>query len=102
MSRTPRNQGTLPDTALSLDVRLRESLEDPVIRGSIKIAGGLPVKKDLHDGELVTVTINGPDGDVIATGICEVGLPVARHIRMPKVGIIGAERVHTATFQPDE
>lgn len=100
-SRTRNGQGQLPDTALSLDVHLRSQVENPVIRGSLKLAGAMPVKQDLNDGEQVTVTVNGPDGEVLSSGVFEIGLPTARHIRQKGVGIIGAERVHTATFDPD-
>ncbi len=92
MSRTPKGQKTLDHTALSLDIHLRSTIEDPVVRGSLKLTGALPVTKDLNDGDEITVTVNGPDGEQLA---------VPKHLRMPQVGIIGVERVHTATYQPD-
>lgn len=87
---------------ITLEVRQRGDLEDPFLVGALRLSGDMPVKKDLNAGEQVTVQVAGADGDVIASGLFEIGLPAFKYVKMGGVGIIGTERVHTAKFLPGE
>lgn len=100
MSRT--RAGQIEATSqLSLDVRQRPSLEDPLLTGSLKLKGDLPVKRDLQVGEQITVTVADADGIIFATGLFEVGAPGFKELKMRDVGPIGLERVHTAQYDPE-
>ena len=88
-------------TLITLDVRQHPDVEDPFLVGSLKLKGDLPVKKDLHTGDRLTVQVAGPDGGVIASGVFEVGLPAFKPITQKGVGLIGTERVHSADFAAD-
>lgn len=92
----------LPPTQLSLEVRHRPGLEDPYITGSLKLKGEVPVRQDLHAGQELTVQVCNADGEVIASGIFEVGLPGFKDVKAKGAGIIGVERVHAAKFQEEE
>lgn len=83
---------------LSLEVRHRPELEDPILVGSLKLKGDMPIKQDLHPGAQLTVQVANADGEVIASGIYEVGLPSFKDVKVKGVGPIGTERVHTATY----
>jgi hypothetical protein len=91
-------------TQLSLEVRHRPELSerDAFISGSVKLAGDLPVRKDLHAGNRLTVSVADADGTVIASGVFEVGLPNFKDIKAKGAGIIGVERVHKAKFMEEE
>lgn len=86
---------------LSLEVRHRPDLEDPILVGSLKLKGELPVKRDLHTGAQLTVQVANADGEVIASGIYEVGHPNFKDVKVKGAGPIGTERVHSATFDAD-
>lgn len=86
---------------LSLEVRHRPELEDPLLVGSLKLKGDLPVRQDLHTGAQLTVQVANADGEVIASGVYEVGLPSFKDVKMSGVGPIGTERVHTATYDKE-
>lgn len=68
---------------------------DPLLTGSIKIKGALPLGIDLNAGDVVTVSIGGPDGTVIASGQATATYPTFRELR-DDGKLIGTERVHTA------
>lgn len=93
-----RAQGTL----ITLEVRPRPGIEDPWLVASLKLKGELPISKDLHTGEELTVQVAGPDGEVIASGLFEVGLPAFKDIKAKGAGIIGTERAHSAKFMIDQ
>lgn len=94
-------QGDLQGSLLSLEVRQRPELEDPILVGSLELKGAIPVKRDLHAGQQLTVQIAGPDGEIVATGIYEVGLPGFKDVKMRGVGVVGTERVHKAKYDAD-
>lgn len=88
-------------TLITLDVRQRADVEAPFMVASLKLKGELPLRRDLNDGDLLTVQVAGPDGGVLTSGIFEVGLPGFKHIKQKGAGIIGLERVHSAEFAAD-
>lgn len=98
MART--EQGTFLDP-LSTEVRQRPSLEDPLLIGSLKLKGELPLKGNLHPGEQLTVQVADADGQVIASAIYEVKPPAFKDVKMAGVGVIGMERAHTAELDQD-
>lgn len=87
---------------ISLEVRPRPELEDPLLVGSLKLKGEMPVRKDLNAGQQVTVQVADADGVVICSGLFEVGLPNFKDVKMNGVGVIGTERVHGAKYLPGE
>lgn len=93
-------QGTFLEP-LSTEVRQRPNLEDPVLIGSLKLKGEVPIKGNLHPGEQLTVQIANMDGEIIATGIYELTPPAFKDVKVKDVGVIGMERAHTAEFDPE-
>jgi hypothetical protein len=100
MARTRETQGTFLDP-LSTEVRQRAELEDPVLVGSLKLRGEMPIKGNLHPGEQLTVQVADADGQVIAIGIYEIVPPAFKDVKIRGVGVIGMERAHTAEFDPE-
>lgn len=68
------------------------------IDGSLKISGTFGCRKDLNPGDELTVQIANADGEVIASGLAEVG-PVGFAPIKVKNEVIGTERVHKAKLQ---
>lgn len=88
---------------LSLDVKRPPILdENSWVSGSLNLKGALPVRKDLDPGNELTVTVADMDGNVVSTGIFEVGLPGFKYIKAKGAGIIGIERVHSANFREED
>lgn len=100
MSRTRGVQGTFLEP-LSTEVRQRPNLEDPVLVGSLKLKGEIPIKGNLHPGEQLTVQVADADGNVIASGIYELVPPGFKDVKVKGVGVIGMERAHTAEYDPE-
>jgi len=68
--------------------------------GCLKLKGEMPIRQDLHVGNLLTVQVANADGEVIASGLYEVQIPGFKEIKNSGTPI-GVERVHTAEFNPD-
>lgn len=101
MARTRNTQGTFLDP-LSTEVRQRPNLEDPLLIGTLKLTGELPIKGNLHPGEQLTVQVASADGQVIAAGIYELIPPAFKDVDGgPGVGVIGMERAHTAKLDQE-
>lgn len=99
------NRENAVETQLSMEVRPRPELrgENPYIVGALKLSGDLHVRKDFHAGERLTVQVADADGNIVTTGIFELGLPGFKDVKMGgHAGIIGVERVHTAKVVHDE
>lgn len=94
-------QGTFLDP-LSTEVRQRPNLEDPLLIGTLKLKGELPIKGNLHPGEQITVTVANADGEIFASGIFELKPPGFKDVTGgPGVGVIGMERAHVAELDHD-
>lgn len=86
---------------LSFDVRVHPALShmsDPILAGSLKIAGDLHCPRDIQTGDELTVTVATADGEVIAQGVVEAGAPGFRVIT-DQGSPIGMERVTKAKVQ---
>lgn len=102
--RRQREEEEAQGTQISFEVRPRpELVEDGnvFLVASLKLKGELPIKQDLNDGDLLTVQVADADGNVIASGLYEVGLPGFKPIKAKGAGVIGTERVHNASFNPE-
>lgn len=95
-----QTQGTFLDP-LSTEVRQRPNLEDPVLIGTLKLTGEIPIKGNLHPGEQLTVSIAGMDGQIIAAGLFELVPPAFKDVRVKGAGVVGMERAHTAKYDPE-
>lgn len=87
------------NTQLSFEVsrhaQLRESGQDGILIGSLKIAGDFAVSVDLDSGDQLTVHVADADGNVIATAVAEVGGVGFAPIK-DKDMVVGTERQHKA------
>lgn len=78
------------------DVQHAKALDrEPWLEGSIAIKGAMRVDRNFHAGDELTVTVHDADGEVVATGECEVGMPAFKQIKI-KGDPVGTERAHTA------
>lgn len=91
------------DRQLTLDViphphvRQRQADELPVYMTGSLTLDALEVGRDLNAGDRVSVIVHNADGEVIASGQYEVGLPGFKALTH-KGQHIGTERVHKATL----
>jgi hypothetical protein len=87
---------------LTFDVALHPHLdaERHILFGSLKIKGDFRLDRDLNAGDELTVTIAGPDGEVIASGHATTAYPAFKAIKDKGV-TIGTERCHTAELTDD-
>lgn len=87
-------------TQLSLHVEPNPSLaqyeDGGELYGSLKISGSLPVLRDLNDGDEVTVTVHGADGEVLTSSAATIAPPAFKPVTVTNIGRVGTERVHTA------
>lgn len=82
------------------DVAARQAAELAVyMTGTLKL-DALEVSRDLNAGDRVSVIVHDADGEVIASGELEVGLPAFKALTH-KGNHIGTERVHKATLVDD-
>jgi hypothetical protein len=86
---------------LTLEVRHRPNLENPILVGSLKLKGEIPIRRDLNAGEQLTVQVADADGEIIATGLFDVGPPQFKDVKMSGVGVVGMERASVAEFDPE-
>lgn len=101
MANPRTHRGQIETPQLSLEVRQRPSLEDPLLTGALKLKGELPCKRDLNPGDQITVTVSDADGQIFATGIFEATVPAMKEIRLPQVGPVGIERVNVAEYDQE-
>jgi hypothetical protein len=83
---------------LTFDVKPHpEARGDMRIVGSLKIQGAIGVPCDLDHGDMLLVTVSGPDGEVLAS--CEATIaapPSFVPIEDKELGLLGYERAHRA------
>jgi hypothetical protein len=82
---------------LTFDVALHPSLDADrqILFGSLKIKGDFRLDRDLNAGDELTVTIAGPDGEIIAGARLTTAYPAFKAIKDKGV-TIGTERCHVA------
>lgn len=68
------------------------------LQGSVAITGDFGVTRDLQPGDELTVTMHNADGEVIASGVCEIGAIGFKPIKIDG-DVIGTERLHKAKLQ---
>jgi hypothetical protein len=72
------------------------------IAGTLRVAGELPVTRDLNVGDRLTVQIADADGQVLTSGELELMDPPAfKTVRHKDLGPVGIERKHTAFVDLD-
>jgi hypothetical protein len=91
------------DRQLSFETRphphaVREDDPDGYLQASLKIAGALWLDRNLYAGDELTVTVASADGEIIASGVAEVGTVSFPPIK-EKQRVIGTERAHAAKIQ---
>ncbi|MEJ7783193.1 MAG: hypothetical protein WKF96_00220 [Solirubrobacteraceae bacterium] len=88
---------------LSFDVRphpasRRDDGSPPYLQASLKVKGDFHVSRDLQPGDELTVTIADADGEVVASGLSEVG-GVSFPLIKEKGHVIGTERAHVTELR---
>jgi hypothetical protein len=86
---------------LSLEIVQRPELENPMLAGSLRLKGEIPVRRDLNPGDQITVTVADADGTIFATGLFEATVPAWKEIRLAQVGPVGLERVNIAEYDEE-
>lgn len=90
---------------LSLEVGIPPELEDVPRYPTLAFSGPMDLKGDLRDLELdigdeLGVTVSGPDGTVIASGVARVnGVPILEHEETAR-NPAWIERRHKAKIKP--
>lgn len=90
---------------LSLEVGVPAVLEDALRVPTIAFSGTLDLKGEIEElaldiGDELTVTINGPDGTVLAAGIGRIGsVPIIEHEGTSN-SLPWIERRHKAKLRP--
>lgn len=69
-----------------------------VLYGTLKLSGDLRIGRDLNSGERITVTISGPDGEVLCHHDAEIDYAFGKPIR-ERGDVIGVERVHKGVIE---
>lgn len=75
---------------------VHQPLEDQMLMTSIKVRGDMSLAgKVLNPGEQVTISVSDADGEILASGVCEILSPSFGVLELDG-NVVGMERKHTA------
>lgn len=96
-----------PDRQLSFEVehvyqRLVDNQVTAPIGASVTISGEIPIGWNLAAGERLTVSVSGPDGEIVGHSIVIASAPAFAVVEHKDLGILGFERKHKLKIDPNQ